>query len=113
MTIRSGVWTAAIAVLALFLAAGVAAAGEVAQGKCIAYDEANSVLKIEEYDTGITPDTPYGRGTGNEMAFDVSGAKIGIFPEPGDVLRIAFRADGDIRLASKVMNVSKQDLRKK
>ena len=34
-------------------------------------------------------------------------------PEPGDILRIAFVVEGEKKKAAKVMNVSKQDLRKK
>jgi hypothetical protein len=47
------------------------------------------------------------------FAFDSSKAKIVLRPEPGDVLRIVYILEGGSRKALKVMNVSKQDLRKK
>jgi len=93
--------------------AGAALANEVAQGKCLSYDKATHVVKIEEYDTNFSKDAPYGHTTGIVSEFDIASAKIGIAPEAGDVLRIAFSLDGTIRKASKVMNVTKQDLRKK
>jgi hypothetical protein len=37
---------------------------------------------------------------------------IGIPPEAGDVLRIAYDVKGTDRVALRVMNVTKQDLRK-
>jgi hypothetical protein len=47
----------------------------------------------------------------NEYLIDK--ALVGIPPEPGDILRIAYEVRGTDRVALKVMNVSKQDLRKK
>ncbi|MEZ4526698.1 MAG: hypothetical protein R2941_12325 [Desulfobacterales bacterium] len=88
-------------------------AGEVAQGKCVEYNETARQITIEEYDTVISKDNPYGKSTGNMLVFDCTTAKIGIKPAAGDVLRIAFEKQGETRKALKVMNVSKQDLRKK
>lgn len=88
-------------------------AGEVAQGKCTAYDKAKGQMTIEEYDISVSKENPYGKATGNVLQFDCSSAKIGIPPATGDVMRIAYVKEGDILKAKKIMNVSKQDLRKK
>jgi hypothetical protein len=90
-----------------------ALAGEVAQGKCISYEKEKKVIVIEEYDLNFGKDHPYGRPTGVQSTYDVSTAQVGIAPQPGDILRIAFDAKGTQKIAVKVMNVSKQDLRKK
>jgi hypothetical protein len=89
-------------------------AAEVAQGKCLEYDKGKNELTIQEYDTEFSKEAPYGKPTMAVSRFDVSNAKIGIDPQPGDILRIAYeKADGKVKKALKVMNVSKQDLRKK
>jgi hypothetical protein len=103
----------ACCLIALFAMAGPASAAEVSQGKCIQYDQAQGVITIEEFDTQFSAIDPYGRPTGVEAVFDVSKASIGITPEPGDILRLAFQVQGDRKVALRVMNVSKQDLRKK
>lgn len=88
-------------------------ASEVVQGKCLEYNTESKIIKLEEFDTNFGKQAPYGQSTGIISEFDFSKAKIGITPEPGDILRIAFTAKGNAKLAIKVMNVSKQDLRKK
>lgn len=105
---------AVISVLLLATALATAAfAAEVAQGRCITNESGTIVL--EEYDTNKTPaNKNYGNPTGIESTFDVSAAQIGIPPEPGDILRIAYDGvSGNVKRAIKVMNVSKQDLSKK
>ena len=99
--------------LAFWLAATPVAAAEVSQGKCIRFDETDHTITIEAYDIQFSKDHPYGRPTGGTETFDVSTAAIGIHPEAGDILRLAWIENGDRRTAFKVMNVSKQDLRKK
>jgi hypothetical protein len=102
------------ATLAALLALPVGAlAGEVSQGKTIAYDETAKTIKIEEYDTNFTPEAKYGQPTGIISEYDLAKAKVGIIPENGDVVRIAYDINGQRKVAIKVMNVSKQDLRKK
>jgi hypothetical protein len=88
-------------------------AAEVSQGKCLQYDQEKKMITIEEYDLNFSQENPYGQSTGQTSAYDVSTALIGIKPEPGDILRIAYVIKGADRVALKVMNVSKQDLRKK
>jgi len=109
--------------LTLALLAGAALAAEVAQGRCIAYDTAARTITIEEYDINFSKEHPYGVSTGTVSTYDVKDARIGLTPEPGDILRIAYeihgdkraslvayQSFGDRRVAVKVMNVSKQSL---
>jgi hypothetical protein len=89
-------------------------AAEVAQGKCLEYNQGKKELTIQEYNTEFSKEAPYGKPTIAVSKFDVSDAKIGEDPQPGDILRIAYKkAEGKAKKALKVMNVSKQDLRKK
>lgn len=85
----------------------------VAQGKCLEYNKESKTIKIEEFDTNFTPENKYGMPTGTVTTFDVSTAKIGIPPEPNDILRIAYSTDQNKYMAIKVMNVSKQDMNKR
>ena len=102
-----------IAALMLTVLTAAAWAGEVSQGRLIGFGTAPTTITIEEYDINFNAQNPYGTPTGIVTQYDVSSAKIGIAPEPGDILRIAYVENGDSRRAFKVMNVSKQDLRKK
>ena len=102
-----------LSILVLVLVAGSAWAGDVTQGRCMQMDPASHRLVIEDYDTNFTTEYPYGTPTGIMSEFDVAQAKIGITPEPGDILRIVYTDQGGLMKAIKVMNVSKQDLRKK
>jgi hypothetical protein len=70
------------------------------------------MLVLEEYDTNFSTENPYGTPTGIMSEFDVAKAKIGIKPEPGDILRIVYTDQSGQMKALKVMNVSKQNLRK-
>ncbi|MCF8053214.1 MAG: hypothetical protein K9L59_18410 [Desulfobacterales bacterium] len=99
----------------LVLAAGVPMldAAEVAQGKCLAYSAEDKTIRIEEFDINFSHDAPYGNPTGIVSEYDLSRAKVGIFPEGGDVVRIAYVIENDQKVALKVMNVSKQDIRRK
>ena len=75
-------------------------AAEVVQGKCLAFDEAGHTMTLEnEIDQA-------------QVVFDLTLAKIGLVPEPGDVIRVAYKVDGSKNMAIKVMNVTKQNLRK-
>ena len=100
-----------IVVLAVMV--GPASAADVSQGKCIQYDQQQGSITIEEFDIQFSTEAPYGRPTGIESVYNVSKAMIGITPQPGDILRLAYDVKGDEKVALKVMNVSKQDLRKK
>jgi len=102
-----------VTVLAIFLSVSMAAAAEVCQGKCLSYNQDQKTITVEEYDTNFDKDNPYGQSTGVVSDYNVERAVIGIMPVPGDVLRIAYEVKGTERVALRVMNVSKQDLRKK
>ncbi len=99
-----------IVILGLVFATSTLAA-DVVQGACLEFT--GDRVKIEEFDTNFGPDAKYGKPTGVQSEYDLSRAEVGMHPEPGDILRIAYRLDGDQRMALKVMNVSKQDLMKK
>ncbi len=99
--------------LLLGLFAAQAMAAEVVQGKCVMTNAAAKTVVIEEYDINFSQDNPYGMSTGVQSTYDIGAAKTGIPAEPGDILRIAYDTKGETRVALKVMNVSKQDLRKK
>jgi len=101
-----------LALMVVFSASPLLAA-EVSQGKCVAVDTENNVITIEEYDTNFSTEFPYGKPTGVQSVFNVAKAQIGMKPEPGDILRLAYVVKGTDKVAIKVMNVSKQDLRKK
>ena len=103
----------AMALVLGMLLAATADAAEVVQGKCLGYDQAAKTIVVEEYDINFTPDFKYGHPTGIQSTFNVKEAKIGITPESGDILRIAYTVAGADKTALKVMNVSKLDLRKK
>jgi hypothetical protein len=102
-----------VALIVMALSASGVLGAEVSQGKCIKFDKEKKLVAIEEYDLNFSKEFPYGKPTGVESVYDVSKAQVGIPPEPGDVLRIAYDVKGTERIALKVMNVSKQDLRKK
>ncbi len=104
--------TLTIIALVLLFSAQAMASG-VIQGECISYDIAKKVLRIREYDTRFDPKYKYGHPTGIESEIDLSHARIGIPPEPKDILRIAYTSEGALKVGLKVMNVSKQDLMKK
>lgn len=104
---RAIVSLAATAALTGF--AGLALAGEVFQGVAVSFDAASNklVLKNSEPDKNKVPKTM------TEVAFDTSQSKVGLTPSAGDKIRVAYDQKGDKFMAVKVMNVSKQDLRKK
>lgn len=99
--------------LILLFSVSLASAAEVLQGKFVSRDDEKKTMTVEEYDLNITPAQKYGLSTGNLVEVNVATAKIGIPPEPGDIVRIAYKVVGAEKVALKVMNVTKQDLRKK
>jgi hypothetical protein len=102
-----------LAVMAVCCLSSVSFAGEVSQGKCTAYDKEKRTVTIEEYNLNFSKENPYGEPTGVTSVYDVSAAQIGLQPAPGDILRLAYKVDGTQKTCIKLMNVSKQDLRKK
>lgn len=103
-----------LALTAVFIMSSTALAADVAQGKVLSMDAATNILTIEEFDTHKSADHPYGRPTGVTSEYKIDKQTlIGIKPQVGDVVRIAFKTQGTERIAVRIMNVSKQDLRKK
>jgi hypothetical protein len=102
-----------LAVMTLFCFSSASFAGEVSQGKCTAYDTEKKTVAIDEYNLNFSKENPYGEPTGTISVFDVSSAQIGVQPAVGDVLRLAYKVDGAKKTCIKLMNVSKQDLKKK
>lgn len=99
--------------IALGLLGLPAMAAEVSQGKCVQFDTGSKQITIESYNIQFSKEFPYGQPTGEQEIFDVSSAIIGIPPEPGDILRLAWVSKDSTKSALRIMNVSKQDLRKK
>ena len=99
-------------VLALCLAAPCLAAN-VAQGKCVVFDPEKRVLTVDEYDLNFSKENPYGKATGKQVTFKLSSKTvIGKIPEPGNILRLAFEEKGGEKTATRIQNVTKQDLMK-
>jgi len=73
---------------------------EVIQGTCMTFDPAGKMITVKD------------EREGTEVVFDLSLARIGLTPEKGNIVRIAYRMEEGRRLAVKVMNVTKQDLQK-
>lgn len=82
---------------------------DVVQGKCTAVDAKHDTITIHEFNANVDSLHRYGREIDTIMQYDVSRAKVGIPPEVGDILRIVYVMDEDIRKVLRVMNVSKQD----
>jgi len=76
------------------------------QGTCIALEDGGKTLKLANSQPNLNPIK------GESATFDVSTAKIGASPQPGDVIRLSFLEQGGKMVALKVMNVTRQDLSK-
>ena len=80
--------------------------GRVYQGVCLKYSATEHILELKNTQPQLNP-IP-----GETAVFNLASAKVGLAPGPGDVIRVAYTAQGNSFLALKVMNVSKQDLSK-
>ena len=76
------------------------------QGKCLRFSAADKILELKNTEPELNP-IP-----GDSAVFNLAEAKVGLSPAPGDVIRVAYKVQGNSFLALKLMNVSKQDLRK-
>jgi hypothetical protein len=110
MISRIGFCVAAL-ILALCLAAPAMAA-DVVEGKCLTYDKDKKVVVIEEYDTNFSAEHKFGKPTGKESTYDLTGSLIGVPPAPGDIVRIAYEQKDNQRHAIRLMNVTKQNVMK-
>lgn len=99
--------------LGLFLVGPAMAGQVVVQGKCVSFDQTKNLLTVDEFNLTVTKEYPYGSPTGKQVTVNTADALMGIPPAPGDVVRIAYEEKDKEKKALRVMNVSKQDLRKK
>ena len=83
-----------------------ASKSHVYQGVCLKYSAAEHVLELKNTQPQLNP-IP-----GETAVFNLAKANVGLNPDPGDVIRVAYEVEGNSLLALKLMNVSKQDLRK-
>ena len=97
----------------LFCLTPLASGAEVIQGKCLNFDRFNQVITVEEYDLNFDKEFPFGHPTGVKSIVNIKKAEIGITPETGDIIRIAYVVNDREKNAIKVMNVSKQNLMNK
>ena len=80
-------------------------ASRVYQGVCTSLDSNGRVLKLENTEPSLN------RIEGEQAVFDLSQAKVGLTPEPGDTIRVAYLEKEGVYQAVEVMNVTKQNLR--
>jgi hypothetical protein len=98
----------AACLLLAFSAGAALAGGQVFQGSAISYDDAKKILVLKNDE----PDKNKVDKNLKEVTFDLSKAKIGAPASPGDKMRVSYDMAGDKYVATKAMNVTKQDLRK-
>jgi hypothetical protein len=98
----------AVLVIAVIMALGCSDGikSRVYQGVCVKYSASDQILELKNTQPQLNP-IP-----GETAVFNLASAKVGLTPDPGDVIRVAYKAEGNSLLALKLMNVSKQDLRK-
>lgn len=80
---------------------------KVYQGQVVSLGEQGKTIVLANSQPKLNP------VKGDTATFDLSQARVGLPPEVGNTMRIAYLKKGDRLMAIKVMNVSKQDLRKK
>lgn len=98
----------AACLLVAFSAGAALAGGQVFQGSAVSYDDAKKILVLKNDEANLNKVDKNLK----EVTFDLSKAKVGAPASPGDKMRVSYDMAGDKFVASKVMNVTKQDLRK-
>ena len=73
-------------------------APNVVQGTVVRYDASAKVVVIKDE---TAPQAT--------MELSVAGAEVGADPTPGDMIRVAYRVVGDRPVATRVMNVTRQE----
>lgn len=101
---RSTMKTAIVSLLAAAVALGCAScnAPTVVQGSVVSFDPASKTLVVKDE---LAPNA--------ELSISAAKADIGAEPRVGDVVRIAYQNEGSALHATKVMNVTRQEERKK
>jgi len=88
------------------LAGCTASDSRVFQGTCISYEAKPGELVLENDEPELNPVEE----SVHQVTFDTSSAEVGLTPSPGDKIRVSYQVEGGRFIASKVMNVTKQDL---
>jgi starvation-inducible outer membrane lipoprotein len=70
---------------------------KVVQGTVVSCNESAKIIAIQDQDK-----------PGSTLEFRFGGAEVGANPQPGDIVRIAYRVQNDTRLATRIMNISRQ-----
>lgn len=71
---------------------------KVTQGKVKSIDTANFLLTVEDE-----------RAPNEEITFYYRGAEMGGEPQAGAIVRVAWREENGIKVAKRIMNVSRQE----
>lgn len=93
---RIGAGLIVLAFSLLVLACGPAPS--VVQGTVARYDAAERLLLLRDE-----------RAPQATMEISIAGAEVGADPIPGDTVRVAYRLAGDRPVATRVMNLTRQD----
>ena len=80
----------------LFLACGPAPS--VVQGTVVRYDASEKVVAVRDE---LPPQAT--------MEISIGGAEVGADPAPGDIVRVAYRVAGGRSVATRVMNLTRQE----
>jgi ribosomal protein S1 len=88
---------AALAAILVVLATGCTAPPQVVQGTVTSINPESHVLVMTDE-----------KSPGRQLSLSLEGAEIGAQPAPGDTVRVAFRAEGDKLVATRVMNLTRQ-----
>ncbi|MCF8034901.1 MAG: hypothetical protein K9K66_17110 [Desulfarculaceae bacterium] len=107
---KSAACLALLMAMALLLSGCMGGNGQeskVYQGKCLAMSQDGKSLTLANSQPKLNPIK------GAEATFDIAKAKVGLLPDKGNIIRVAYFQEGERLVAIKVMNVTKQDLREK
>jgi len=80
---------------------------QVYEGVCLSVGPGGKTITLANSQPKLNPIE------GDSATFDLTGAKVGLPPEKGNLIRLAYFQQGKGFKAIKVMNMTKQDLRKK
>ncbi len=89
--------------LGVLLAGACVPMAEVVQGRVTAVERDGAVILVRNE---RAPEAP-------PLAIDISRAEMGATPVPGDEVRVAYRAEGGVNRAVRVMNVTRDRERQK
>lgn len=87
-----------IALLFVLVAAACIEGPAVTQGTVIQVDKAAKVLVVRDE-----------RPPNEEMTFSFAGAEVGADPSEGDLVRLAWKERGGQKVATRIMNLTRQE----